>query len=316
MKNALMGMRTAVVAFAAAALFALSGCGMGNAGTIGNDDASTSIALTNELGAPVCSVNVREQGKDSGGDPLPQSGYLNEGATAQLKVDAAVGTLYDVTLACINGATYELHGVPLADVQDAFAKVSPSTGLGYLTYTSVKLGDEINTLPDEKAFSEKSAYEASLVKVSFTSSHATVTVGKKSCKGSCSLKVVGGKKLTFTVKAQDGYEISKVTATSAGAKVKVKRTSSGAYRISADDVASGLTIKVTAKKVQTEQNTWNDNQYYTYNQGGSGTDDAGSGNDSGSGSGGKADSGPAKPSKPTQPTEPSDSGTGDNCFDL
>ena len=310
-----------MVATAMAALL-LSGCSAWGSATIGDPSSTMKISVVNDMGVSVDAVRVKAVGQKAFGEPLVQNGYLDDGAQAELCLDAQEGQLYDLALTCINGASYELHDLNLGDMFETELKVSPSTGLGYATYTSISLGDEINTLPDERAYSQKAAYEAYLVKVSLDLSHASVKVSGTTYKKDADIKVVGGKKLKLAIAAKDGYEVSKVTATCLGKKVKVTDKGDGVYVVKASCVADGLVIKVVAKEMQQVDTSWqsagDSGYYYTPapSQGSGGSDSGSSGgNSSGnSSSSGGSDSGSSSGSDAGSGGD--DGGTGDGCFDI
>lgn len=305
------------LALAAAALLLALGCsvltGCGDkVPVIGDPAAGMKISVTNGTGTTIDSLQVKDSTDAKYGEPLAMDKYLDTEQSADLYWDVEPNVNYDIAFTSINGGQYELHNVPLNDVSNAILKISPSTQLGYLEYTSLSLGDDINMLPDEKAYDELTKYQATFKSITLKLSHATIKAnGEKYQKGD-TLKASDTKKLVFTVQVKDGYTLESVSASYKGEPVKVKEDlAEGTYTISAKNIKDGLVIRV--KTTENAYQEWTDygNQ-----------DDNGNGGSGDNGS--KKDPTPSpkpdptptpKPDPTPDPSGDDDSGTGEDCTD-
>lgn len=139
----------------------LSGCLNGQAyAQIGdkNQNAAT-FELQNQTGKSVTAIKVKRADAKKYGTALSRSAPVGQDETVELSY-APSSDKSDIRITTDDGSRYTLHNVNVADIDDAALKVDGQTA--YLTYTSIKLGTEQNTLQDEKDLIEakKKAAEA------------------------------------------------------------------------------------------------------------------------------------------------------------
>lgn len=308
--------KTKRLALAAAALLLALGCGAltgcGNkVPTVGDPATGMRISVTNGTGTSIDSLQVKDSEDAKYGDPLTLENYLDAEQTIDLFWPVEANVNYDIAFTSINGGKYELHNVPLNDVSNAILKISPSTQLGYLEYTSLSLGDDINTLPEEKEYAKQAEYRKTFRSIALKLTHASVKVdGKKYLNGD-TLKASNTKKLVFTVGVKDGWQLESVTASVNGKSVALEENyAEGTYTIAAKDIQKGLTITVKTTEV-----VWTDNSYQDSGVDESATDNGSSNAQQNSSKPQKTEPAPAPAPTPKPEPAPVDDGggTGVDC---
>lgn len=127
----------------------LSGCLNGQAyAQIGiKDQNAATFELQNQTGKSVTAIKVKRADAKKYGTALSQSAPVAQDETVEVSYTPS-SDKSDIRITTDDGSRYTLHNVNVADIDDAALKVDGQTA--YLTYTSVKLGTEQNTLQSEK----------------------------------------------------------------------------------------------------------------------------------------------------------------------